>query len=300
MKQKTVASPELDSKIIAFYATDKTTWQCATEFGCAQSFIICRLKANGIERRPNHYYTRKYPVNEDFFETIDSEEKAYFLGFLFADGNNYVREGRNYVISMGLQWGDRIILEKLRDLISPLSEIEFVPVSQKHPTRKDQGRLTIDSKKMSQQLTALGCVPAKSLTLKYPEWLQDAKLTQHFLRGHFDGDGSLCAERPKRRGYVDYKWSIISSIWFIDGAEQQIKKQVDVHFNREIRENQITTTIKTGGNRQVLRLMEWLYDGATIFLPRKHDLYLELKKHCDDMVEKGTARGVGAKSPMIS
>lgn len=50
---------------------------------------------------------RKYSLNESYFEKIDSEEKAYFLGFLFSDGSV-----SKYSLNLSLAEVDKEILEK--------------------------------------------------------------------------------------------------------------------------------------------------------------------------------------------
>ena len=127
--------------------------------------------------------TRKYPVDEHFFDNIDSEEKAYFLGILFSDGTNSLKDTE---ISLRLNEDDFEILEKLNNLIQPTKPIGFIP--KKSSNHKNQRRLTINSKKISYRLNELGMMPNKTFKLEYPICFNN-NLHCHFIRGYFDGDG---------------------------------------------------------------------------------------------------------------
>lgn len=272
-------SPELDATIISFYLSGLTTYQIAEKCECSQTFIMNTLKRGKIPRRTAQSYTRKYIPNEKFFEIIDTEEKAYVLGFLYADGNNYVKGTHSYEVSINLQEGDKIILEKMRDLLSPNSPVKYLVAS--NPNWKNQYSLKINSKIMTQQLTALGCVPAKSLILQFPNWLTDLKLQQHFIRGYFDGDGSVYSKKPSETGHIDWGWQITSTNQFCWAVKNLLEDRLNIHFSSKLdhdETNDITSTISVGGNLQVRKVLDWLYQDATIYLPRKYEKYQEFLK----------------------
>jgi len=273
--QKIKSSPELDSTIVALYTSGLDTYQVAEKCGCSQTFIMNTLKRCGIQRRTTQSYTRKYIPNENFFDIIDTEEKAYTLGFMYADGNNYVKKAHSYEISIKLQEKDKVILERFRDLISPLSSVEIVSDSS---VSEIYYRLRINSKLLTQQLTKLGCIPVKSLILTWPEWLVDPKLQQHFIRGYFDGDGSLYARKPTKTGQVDWGWQITSTGQFCLVVKDLLENKLDIHCSISLskpKTNQITTVLSVGGNLQVKKVLDWLYQDTTIYLPRKYDKYKE-------------------------
>lgn len=273
--QKTKSSPELNSTIISLYISGLDTYQIAEKCGCSQTFVMNTLKRSGIERRTTHSYTRKYIPNENFFDVIDTEEKAYTLGFLYADGNNYVRGKHSYQISIALEEGDRFVLERIRGLISPQSPLQFVDYTSKG--WKNQYRLKINSKVLAQQLTKVGCIQTKSLILTWPEWLTNPKLQQHFIRGYFDGDGSLYARKPTKTGQINWGWQITSTKQFCAIVKDLLENKLDIHCSQSLpkpKTNQITTTLSIGGNLQVRKVLDWLYQDATIYLLRKYEKYL--------------------------
>lgn len=143
------------------------------------------LKKNNIKTR-----IRKYNCNEDYFEKINSNEKAYWLGLLFADGCVRKRKQSNGkhkqggIMSISLKNGDEYLLEKF------INELESTYKLTKQI--KDgflSYKLEVNSSKMTDDLIKLGCVPNKSLILLPPK-LSD-EFISHFIRGYFDGDGSI-------------------------------------------------------------------------------------------------------------
>lgn len=55
---------------------------------------------------------KKYQVNENYFEKIDSEEKAYWLGFLYADGNVRMHKNKSGILKLKLKQSDKKHIEK--------------------------------------------------------------------------------------------------------------------------------------------------------------------------------------------
>ena len=143
---------------------------------------------------------KKHNYDDSFFEKIDTEEKAYWLGFLYADGAVQKKEvvgssvnakrKMSYKVELQLAQIDKEHLEKFCKIIgstmtkkeNKLGEKKFVSY-----------RTTISSKKIVEDLIRLGCVPKKSLILKFPTEEQvPKKFIWDFLRGYFDGDGCFC------------------------------------------------------------------------------------------------------------
>ena len=124
-------------------------------------------------------------MREDFFESIDTEEKAYWLGFLYADGYNYEAKGE---VKVALAGKDKDFLLKLRDTIYPNKD---KPLYYKENSDLSTGyELNMSSARMSRHLAKQGCMQAKTFKIKFPYFI-DESLYRHFIRGYFDGDGSL-------------------------------------------------------------------------------------------------------------
>lgn len=88
---------------------------------------------------------KKYTFNKNYFEKIDSEDKAYFLGLLYADGCNSTSATQNHAsIVLNLQEGDKEILEKFMKYINSNKPLLYRPKQENH---NPQYRFVINSKK---------------------------------------------------------------------------------------------------------------------------------------------------------
>lgn len=208
---------------------------------------------------------RKHSIDESYFETINTQEKAYILGFLYADGGN-LGSG----VYMALQAQDRGILEQMKSCLK--SET---------PLRELQGgkycRLDIIGVKMARRLAELGVEPRKTFKIRFPIWLPIV-LHSHFIRGYFDGDGCLTVSSTRNKA----AFSIVSNGPFCEDLQSLFK---GIGINSQViglkngYDGQPTEAkrLMVCGNKQVLRLMDWLYTGSVIHLERKYEKYLALK-----------------------
>src|ERR1035437_1132855 len=138
--------------------------------------LICNMK-------------KLYTFDEHYFDNIDTKDKAYILGFLFADGYNYECRG---VISLSLAQRDKEILDKINEILHSNRPLQFIDMKKYHKeqTHQNQYRLNLSNRHTSMTLKKLGCSQCKSKTLLYPTFLTP-EFTHHFIRGYFDGDSCI-------------------------------------------------------------------------------------------------------------
>lgn len=257
--------------MVELYQSGKSCATIGKQFGRAASFIGHTLEKNGIILRKYIEVNRKHVVNDHYFDQIDTGEKAYFLGLLFADGNVSSRAGSN-AITLKLQKQDRELLLRLSTIIM---DKEWLYESENNYI------LQFRSQRIKQQLIELGCIPNKSLKLEFPTI--DPSLHSHFIRGYFDGDG--CINRYKNDFYV----SIMSTQNFCIATADIIDMQVEIGETpgsieqMMLRGNDITKTLTYKGNRRVKKVLDWLYKDATIYLERKYQKYQELLDRIQDV-----------------
>jgi hypothetical protein len=144
--------------------------------------------------------TRRLSVNDDYFDTINTPPKAYWLGFLYADGS--VQPNYNKV-ALNLQSSDRRHFDKFVSAVQSEYKVTEYVQQGNHKVRTH-----IISEKMVSDLVALGCVPNKAHKPNLPS-LSD-EMFSHFLRGYFDGDGSFQVDL-KRNAPTRGRWSLTSS-----------------------------------------------------------------------------------------
>lgn len=260
-----------NEKAISLYETGLSVRKIAEQLGVCASTVHKILKYYNAEMRPQHQKghsqgvskNRKHYFNLDYFKTIDDENKAYWLGFLYADGN--VTEAGT--LSIALQERDKCHLEKFK------KQLEAYTVELKYNANTKSYRLNISSVKIVSDLIALGCVATKSLVLKFPICEQvPENLIHHFMRGYFDGDGCIYIESKYRPCF-----SILGTPEFLDGYEKHLLPNIGRNSpnKRDHRDswNEQTQQMRYGGKRQVEKIFEFLYKDATIFLERKYNKF---------------------------
>ena len=209
----------------------------------------------------------KYNIDKHLMDKIDTEEKAYWLGFFYADAYNNEKLGR---LVVELQEDDKNHLYKCAKFFGQPRE----PFKQK----KNKGkyiayRLELNSKHLTQSLADKGCHQAKSFDITFPKWL-DTNLVRHFVRGYFDGDGCIHIHQDQ------LGIEIISTQEMIISLSElfKISANVNPHISHPERYTNNTYRMDFGGSRQVLRFCEWIYKDAAVFLDRKHKIYTTYKE----------------------
>lgn len=226
------------------------------------------LLKNGVPKIEDR--RRQYVINETYFDCIDSQDKAYILGFLFADGHN---ELKKYTVSMSLQEDDKEVLEKIRKCIGSERPLEYIDYSNKHDfgyTYKNQYRLLLFSSHMCQSLEALGMAHNKSLSLEFPGI--PLELYPHFIRGYFDGDGSVSHSHG-----TNYILTITSTNNFCQHIKTYIEDKLGIYMGIYDAQNKngITKVLSTSGRLQTKKFLDFIYQDATIYMERKHQRYLD-------------------------
>lgn len=249
-----------DEKAIRMYESGLSFVAIAKEMGVTDMTIARRIEEKGIEKRPNRHYL----IREDFFENIDTEIKAYSLGLWMADGN----VSKNLrVASISLTESDSYLLNNIAKHIF-LSDFYLTRRGEVSLKGKEGHlyvsspalRLNVCSKTFCQNLIKWGCVPKKSLTLRWPEGLPE-NMYGHFLRGYFDGDGTICKEGNRS--------SMISSDIFCASMARFLQK-LGIESRIVVRGKVSQIEFKKKATVQMYDLM---YTGHTICLERKRERF---------------------------
>lgn len=257
--------------VVAMYRNGNTIEYIANYFNVSESLIGLILHSCNVDINKPKDYVRIYKFNENYFDNVDIPNKAYILGFLYADGCNH--SDRN-CITLSLQDVDKEILEKMNKELENEKPLYFYENSKYNNKWHDTYTICLFSEHMSNVLSNKGCTPRKSLTLKFPDWLQQ-ELIRHFVRGYFDGDGCVYYDEKRHRCQA----SIVSSKFFCDGLsglmrELGLKHSIE-HANHN---NENTRTICVCGNKSCLDFLSWIYDDADLYLERKYQKYKNFKE----------------------
>lgn len=258
-------------EIVARYATGVGIYTIAKEYKSSEIGIQQILKKRGVVIRGMD----KYDVDESFFEVIDTEAKAYFLGIMYADGNI---DGKHY---FRISLTDEEHLYKLKDAIKyegPISNIPSRVIKKSGYVSKCQYLLCVGRVKMVNGLIDKGCVADKTFKIEFPTERQvPSHLLRHFIRGVFDGDGTVFrfVQGKKLRWHAGFLGteSLLSGINAIISAKCGIKANLNLPYKdcKNIRK------LYFSGDAKVLRFLDYLYEDSTIYLDRKYARYQELR-----------------------
>jgi hypothetical protein len=250
--------------------------EIAEKIGVGRRTIERAYKTLNMKRKRVHkgMLKTKYSYDRNYFEKIDTEDKAYFLGFLYADGCN-TKQGFRLQISQK----DEDVLLKLKENIKYTGKLYYKKGGEMKGLGNNKDKIYITnptcvfqlkSTHVSRQLIKLGCIPKKSLILKFPTEEQvPSYLLHHFMRGYFDGDGCVSIYNTKQRGWNETKYSVCiagTENFIIDLQKILIK---ECRLNKTKIRNKTISTLSYGSRLQILRIKEYLYKNATIYMDRK-------------------------------
>lgn len=238
-----------------YLSTNQTIREICSKYGICRSFMAGFCTGRGID-----IYSRKSHSNSTIFDSIDTEEKAYWLGFLYADGSVHKYKS-SYSVELGLAAVDLHHIEKFKKFIGTDNKICF-----REPT--NSYRLAIGSRLIVEDLISKGCTINKSLTLTFPDYsIVPKELMRHFIRGYFDGDGCISIETQK---HGLRKWvSVIGTFEFLSGMlnEAEITRPV-IKDKRHTKVYYVQFRKDEG-----LKFLDYMYKDATIYLDRKYEKY---------------------------
>lgn len=265
------------------YYNEKLSMQKIGELiGCSANTICRVMKENGLKARTDREQALKYTCNEHYFDIIDTEEKAYWLGFMYADG--FIQNKRkygNYKVGLSLTESDREHLEKLKNCLESNVEIKtYIPKTKYNS--KPYCKLLVTSNILAEGLIKHGCVTNKTELLTFPDWLnEDLKI--HFIRGYIDGDGSVCYWYGNNDNKFYCGIRLVGTKEMIEGVQNFLETHLKTAPRWKDRDVN-NTQLNIGGNKQVLRLLDLLYGNANIYLDRKYEKYLEIKRLYNEFI----------------
>lgn len=245
---------------------------------------------NAIQVKAARMGFKKYPYYCDYhyFDVIDTEEKAYWLGFMTADGwisKNDV--GNAGVIGIELQYNDINHLRKFNKSINGNYKItdrwRACPISTNPDKLNHICVIRVFSIIMYDSLEKLGFSNNKSYDFTIPTIRND--LIRHYLRGYFDGDGCFClSNKSFGVGFIT------ASMLLKDGIIDICKNAgIDIHDYSYVNEyGKIMYTPQVTKNSEKIKLLDYIYKDATIYLDRKYKKYLKAK------VKYSTTEGLAA------
>lgn len=274
MAKKNILSDEQKIILINKYLEGNSIRELQKITGLCRQTISKILKNENIKIRDNSINSRKYFCNEDYFEEIDTEHKAYWLGFIYADGY-IVSKKNNYSQKIGITLNskDENHIKKFKNDINATNPIKRYIGSGYNPNG-EFSKILITSQKLVDDLKTKGVIENKTKIITFPtEDIVPKELIPHFIRGYLDGDGCICFNK-----YVSNKCQInfTGTYEFLYGINLFFQK------NNVITSHNGAYELKYSGTNEAFRILNILYENATIFLDRK---YIKVKDFVNNMVK---------------
>lgn len=182
---KKITQTQVDYIISNYISNRKSTYAIATELGISNVTVGKYLRENNIE--VSH---QKYKFDENYFKEINTSNKSYFLGLLYADGCVYPLKNS---CAISLKKEDEYILEEFKKEVKsnkPLYQTKSKIIKGTSYMGKIHSKIELNSKTLIKDLINLGVIQNKSLILTFPNHIPN-EFMHDFIRGYFDGDGCI-------------------------------------------------------------------------------------------------------------
>lgn len=256
-----IESLNIRTSLIEEYKLGKSCSFLSKKYKISGNTISKFLKENGIN--VINKQNEQSGLKKDVFSIIDTEEKAYWLGFLYADGNVSSNSNR---ISIALKESDKEHLEKFKKFIGGDIKILYKKSVKAYV-------ISFRCKEMKKDLVLLGCIPNKTWLIDSIPLIENS-LKIHFIRGFFDGDGCITYGNKLK----DNRYSVVINIVSNEKMLQSISNYLNENRNFSKKKNTNILMIRWSGKKasEILNLM---YENSSIYLDRKYNRYKIFKKN---------------------
>lgn len=255
---------ETYKEAVLYFVNNKNAhiMETASRFNIDRSNFRLKLKEIGLYEDRK----KKYACNEHFFDTIDSDEKAYFLGFLLADG---CVKNEN-ILSIGLKHEDRYLLESFKNLLESTYPItDEIKISNFSPNGTEASYFRIRSKALCSKLKEYGIIPRKTFAAQFnPNNLISPQFINGYLRGIFDGDGWVSIyESGKEIGFCGTEAvcsGISSTLLSYLNVKSTCKPYSSIY------------RLRVSNTHDITQIYNFMYQNASIYLKRKKDKMFQI------------------------
>lgn len=243
------------------YSSGVSCLDIGNRFNLDEQAVRRVIKDMGLLRDTTPYQKL---LDHNWLDNIDSEVKAYYLGLLSADGWLM----RNS-LCIDLQHKDKELLETLQNKVAP-----FIPLAHYNPGKMnvdDKVRFVVTSKQWRERCEKLQIGYRKSLTMpdvtsNIPEYVR-----HHFVRGYFDGDGTVGVYLNKRLNKKFSRVQFLGTKEFLTGVHKSIGLPVGtIHQGKDENIHRLSYS----GKQRLFEIRDYLYKDATIYLSRKKDKFV--------------------------
>lgn len=278
IKPKYNVSREVLKKASEYYINnDISAIKCAKEFKIGKNTLLAYLKEHNLIKNPKNYQ-KNISYDKNFFDNIDTEEKAYWLGFIMADGSTRLNKKNNPA-----QTSIEISKRNIEILNAFKNSIKSNHIIRERSRRTVTGKIseicsiTISSEYLTSKLISYGVIPNKTYIGFINEEIfnDNEELIFHYLRGYSDGDGTI----NKNKGSYVFKL-VIKSESILNTIKNWIKKYCDIEPKIKLQSDSLGSAYRLSiqNKKEYFIFLDKLYKNANIYLDRKYQIYLDHKK----------------------
>ena len=261
-------------EVIKFYLAGNGLNKCAKRFNVYSRDIKKLLQDNNIHIRSYQEIMSGRERDEDFFKK-QSHDMAWLVGFLAADGSISLHGN---AITVQLSQKDEEVLFKIRTLLGIDNSITYYTTN----TGFDVATYRWSSKTHKADLAEYGVIPNKTFLLK-PPYKLNPDYYLDYIRGYFDGDGSInLIKNGNGRGNGNLRWQVCSATievieFILDTFEKNGIPKVSIQRRNGIHPLYIIAY----SSSSTRKIYDILYNDSDMFLQRKKDHYEEILSMVD-------------------
>lgn len=258
------------NEILSLYKQNLSQIEMSKKLNVSQSYVSRVINQFGLKRDKSILNLNRVEIDIDYFKSIDNEEKAYWLGFICADGNINKNNNKTTLTSKDLE-----VIEKFKKSVKSDHQISHSKYLDKR-TNKIYERYTIQisTKPFTTNIINLGITNDKTDKLSFPNI--DEKYYSYFIAGMFDGDGSICYRKKNNQlliNLISTKEIIkfIQNYLELNFSIKETKIQKVTYNNDEINVNKMGLYKRD----DVLKFLKFIYkdDMSHLYLQRKYNIY---------------------------
>lgn len=239
------------------YQQGESMKSISKKYGCDRSVVKNALKHHDVIQRSQSAACTIYDVDEEFFSQIDTPETAYVYGLFCADGSLVKNR-----FKISLNAIDFELLEDVKWIMKYTGPLYF---------EKNMTTLSVVRSALASDLRNLGIMKNKTFTLRFPDIIPRG-LMNHFIRGYFDGDGSIFKTSATQK----WVFSVTSNVWFLNGLKSFLEESCPMFscsiFPYQNRNPNIANLVASS-KQSIIAIQEYLYKDCTICLDRKRTLF---------------------------
>ena len=262
---------ELKKEIIEFYKSKPMSFGCVQKKYNLSFPTVKKILINEKTYPKNLVYNPE--LCENYFQDINDEYKAYFIGLIISDGN--VFEPTNGIdkqssISITLDNSDKYILEEFKVCVKSNNKIA--------EDGRGCSQIAVRSNKMANDLSKYGVIPRKTLFTYLPK-IND-EFMPHLIRGILDGDGSIGAHRIKSGRFLHYI-SFCGTHKLMEDISEYLTNKLNLKTKPKVYDykNRHLSEISIRSIDDMVLVGDFLYENSNIFLKRKKEKYDNFLSH---------------------